>query len=336
MSEEAQMKRVRCGADELDERAPELARAWVESEGSLAGEAEDPGAVARAESLIRWIAAIVEPGSRTSAAVAARLDELSQMIVHELKNPLAQVQVGVDMLGRRAAELDEDERTYLGWIERGAARALEVLEDVRVLGLAEAPLQVERWLPARAVVAGVLARVREEADRAGVECAVEGEVPDCIVDSAQVGLALGNLLSNAVKYADPRKPERWVRLRVERVTGVLEGWRFTVADNGLGIPERLQREVFRSHFRGHPEVAEGTGLGLAITRQVIERRNGQIWFHSMEGAGSTFYFAIPDRAQPGDTPLDEPPDAGPDAPKRTARLDPAPAQSSSSRRSHRR
>jgi signal transduction histidine kinase len=328
MSEEVQMKRVRCGADELGERASELARAWVEGEAGQVGEAGDLEAVARAESLIRWIAEVIEPGPRAAAAVAARLDELSQMIVHEMKNPLAQVQVGVDMLGRRAADLDEEERTYLGWIERGAARALEVLEDVRVLGLADAPLQVERWLPAKAVVEGVLARLREEAERAGVECAVEGEIPDCIVDSAQVGLALGNLLSNAIKYADPRKPERWVRLRMERVTGVLEGWRFSVSDNGLGIPERLQREVFRRHFRGHPEVAEGTGLGLAITRQVIERRNGQIWFHSMEGAGSTFHFAIPDRVEPAE-PLAE---ALSEPPRQTAPRDPAAAQGSSGRR----
>ena len=302
-------------ADESEDRAVELARAWAAAESARRGEVVGEDEADRAQAVIDWLAR--EVGNQSREQMAAQLDELSQMIVHELKNPLAQVQVGVEMLSKEADALRDEERMYLGWIERGVARAIQVLEDVRVLGLAEASQGGPRWVPIATVVEGVLARVREEAERAGVECGVEDELPAASVDGAQVGMALGNLVANAVKYADPAKPERWVRIRVERVSGVMEGWRFSVADNGLGIPARLQRDVFRKHFRGHPDAAEGMGLGLSIARQVIERRDGHIWFHSEERKGSVFHFVIPDRARP-------PPDApeGPEPPVAPSSLEP--------------
>lgn len=281
---------------ELDDRVVGLARAWVAAETARRGEEPGVDEADHARAVIEWM--MREAGTPGREELTERLDELSQMIVHELKNPLAQVQIGVEMLAKRTDALRDEERTYFGWIERGLTRAVQVLEDVRVLGLAEASHMASRWVPIATVVEGILTRVREEAERAGVECGVEGELPDAPVDSAEVGMVLGNLVANAVKYADASKPERWVRVRVERVTGVVEGWRFSVADNGLGIPARLQREVFRRHFRGHPSAAEGMGLGLSIARQVIERREGHIWFHSEERKGSIFNFVVPDRPRP--------------------------------------
>lgn len=283
-------------SDEGESRAAELAREWALKEAERRGREVATEEVARAESVIRWAERKLVSG--LDREVGARVDELSQMIVHELKNPMSQVQVGAEMLSKRREVMGEEERMYLGWIQRGVTRAVQVLEDVRVLGLTEAAHGGSRLAPITAVVDAVMARVGEEAQRAGVECGVEGELPAGEVDGAQVGMALGNLVSNSVKYADPAKAERWVRVKVERVTGVVEGWRFSVADNGLGIPARLQRDVFRRHFRAHPGAADGMGLGLSIARQVVERRNGHIWFHSEERKGTVFHFVIPDQGVP--------------------------------------
>lgn len=287
-------------AGEESGRVAALARAWAEAESTRRAAALSEEERRSAESAIEW--AWRSLSAELDQEIGARVDELSQMIVHELKNPLSQVQVGVEMMARRAELLGDEERMYLGWMLRGVARAVQVLDDVRVLGLSEASQGGARWVPIEAVVKGVLARVREEADHQSVTCRIDGEIPSAQVDGAQVGMALGNLVSNAVKYSDPSKPERWVRVHVERVTGVVEGWRFTVADNGLGIPARMQRDVFRRHFRAHPGAAEGMGLGLSIARQVIERRHGHIWFHSEERKGTVFHFVIPD--QPGRIPPD--------------------------------
>lgn len=289
--------------EEEQSRAVDLVRQWTAAVSGERGSEVTEQEAEQAESVIRWMLSAAEVGA--DREVAARLDELSQMILHELKNPLSQVQIGVEMLAKRAEILGDEERTYLGWMQRGVARAAQVLDDVRVLGLAEATQGGSRWVAIPTVVQGVLGRVREEAERLDVECGVEGELPVAKVDGAQVGMALGNFVANAVKYSDPAKPRRWVRVKVERVTGVVEGWRFSVSDNGLGIPARLQREVFRRHFRGHPGAAEGMGLGLSIARQVIERRNGHIWFHSEERKGTVFHFVIPDQPDPLADPAED-------------------------------
>jgi signal transduction histidine kinase len=119
-------------------------------------------------------------------------------------------------------------------------------------------------------------------------------LPTIDVDTTRVGIALVNLVSNAIKYSDPEKPERWVRVSVERAEPKeAHLWKVTVSDNGLGIPNAFQPQVFERHFRAHPDAAEGTGLGLAITRQVIEQGGGRLWFESEEGKGSAFHFTIP-------------------------------------------
>jgi len=71
-------------------------------------------------------------------------------------------------------------------------------------------------------------------------------------------------------------------------------WRFTVADNGIGIEEEYYDRVFEIFRRLHTRDAyPGTGVGLAIVRRVVERHGGAIRVDSVPGEGSTFSFTLP-------------------------------------------
>jgi len=75
--------------------------------------------------------------------------------------------------------------------------------------------------------------------------------------------------------------------------------RVTVTDNGPGVPESLQRNVFQRFTRGddsRARTAGSTGLGLSITRKFVEMHGGRIWVESEVGKGSRFLFEIPLRA----------------------------------------
>ena len=72
--------------------------------------------------------------------------------------------------------------------------------------------------------------------------------------------------------------------------------RFSVRDEGLGIPAAEQRRIFEKFYRVDPNLSRGiggTGLGLYICRELVRRMDGHIWVESREGEGSTFAFELP-------------------------------------------
>jgi two-component system sensor histidine kinase VicK len=109
-------------------------------------------------------------------------------------------------------------------------------------------------------------------------------------DADKVSQVLSNLLENAVKYS-PDGGE--IELRLEPVGRSL---RFSVRDQGIGIPRPEHERIFEKFYRLDPDLTRGvggTGLGLYICREVIRRMGGRIWVQSREGKGSTFFFDLP-------------------------------------------
>ena len=111
-------------------------------------------------------------------------------------------------------------------------------------------------------------------------------------DPNRLSQVMDNLISNAVKYSPPGSV---VRVQVEHGQ---EGWRFAVSDQGPGISEGEQKKLFQNFSRlsSRPTGGEkSTGLGLAITRRLVEAHGGKIGVISASGAGTTFWFTIPDK-----------------------------------------
>jgi signal transduction histidine kinase len=114
--------------------------------------------------------------------------------------------------------------------------------------------------------------------------------PHVAADAEKLKQVLVNLVDNAVKYS----PEGG-RIQV-RLAPAGNQVRFSVQDEGIGVPSEEQERIFEKFHRLDPNLTRGvsgTGLGLYICRELLQRMGGRIWVESELGAGSTFGFELP-------------------------------------------
>ncbi|MCB0495328.1 MAG: HAMP domain-containing histidine kinase [Cyclobacteriaceae bacterium] len=112
---------------------------------------------------------------------------------------------------------------------------------------------------------------------------------EVLSDPMRLKMVFSNLLSNAIKYSDLDKENSWVKVSsLKNDEHVI----VRIEDNGLGIPEHLQPNIFDMFFRAHAD-SSGSGLGLYISMESIAKLSGNITLQSVEGKGSMFDVAIP-------------------------------------------
>jgi signal transduction histidine kinase len=233
-----------------------------------------------------------------NAELAQRLSAFASAITHELKNPLGAAQAGAQMLREKdiVASADQQE-SFIKLVLRNLVRVHDLIDEIRTMALAAGVEGGERHALLDNILEKVFLEVREDARKKDVALEIEGTIPKACIDAFRSEIVMVNLIGNAIKYSDAGKSARWVRVSAASTASTTNeaAWLVTVRDNGLGIPTAVQANVFRRHFRAHPEVAEGTGLGLAITQEVTTAGGGHIAFDSEEGVGTTFRVIFPDR-----------------------------------------
>jgi signal transduction histidine kinase len=216
--------------------------------------------------------------------------ELVSIVSHELRTPLASVLGFTSLLLTR--DFDEETRhRYLGIIDAQARRLGALIDDfLDARRLEQGRLELGR----DRVELGPLLREQAELFRGQSErhrLTVELPQEPLAVrgDRDRLTQVIGNLLSNAIKYS----PEGGVvELVGEDEDGVV---RVAVRDQGVGIPDDQQSQIFTRFFRGDAAASGigGTGLGLAVSREIVEAHGGRIGFTSAERKGSTFWLELP-------------------------------------------
>jgi signal transduction histidine kinase len=143
----------------------------------------------------------------------------------------------------------------------------------------------------RDVVGEVVQSVQEGSNGHQFVVEVPEEPLPATADRDKLRQVFSILVDNALRYSPDGGT---VRVGVEQKEGSVE---ISVADEGIGIPQADQEQIFRKFYRGADAEARsgpgGTGLGLFIARGLVTAMGGRIWVESREGEGSTFAFALP-------------------------------------------
>lgn len=215
------------------------------------------------------------------------LESFALAASHDLAEPLRAITAFSHRLSTRyAAELDADGQECLRFIGESAERMQALIQALLAYArLHQAELHLEP-IDTERMVRHLLTTLDNDG-RAAVETA---GLPQVVADRAQLGQVFQNLLANALKFVDAEQPQ----IRVSAVRNG-DGWRFDVADNGIGIDPLHAERIFEVFQRLHPrEEFEGTGIGLANVRRIMQRHGGRAWANGAIDEGATFFIALPE------------------------------------------
>jgi two-component system, OmpR family, sensor histidine kinase SenX3 len=212
---------------------------------------------------------------------------------HELKTPVGALALLAETV-EDAADDPEAVRRFAGRMRQEAARLTNLVQDMITLSRIQAAEPVPDPVPVTldGVVAEAIDRCRMKASVRGIEIVASGP-PGLTVagDEDLLITALRNLLENAVAYS----PDK-TRVDVATRWAGPDAAEISVADQGIGIPERDLERIFERFYRVDParsRATGGTGLGLAIVKHVTSAHGGQVTVRSSEGAGSVFTLRLP-------------------------------------------
>jgi signal transduction histidine kinase len=211
------------------------------------------------------------------------IGRLSGSIVHDLRNPLAAIYGGAEMMVDGDLPPQHMKR-LAGNIYRASRRIQELLQDL--LNVSRGKTSETEICRLREVASAACDALAAAADAQGV--AIAQEIPAEIelpLDRSRMERAFTNLIGNALE-AMPDGGEVRLTARVDHDAALVE-----VRDNGPGIAPEIRSKLFQPFVTARKR--NGLGLGLALSRQTVLEHGGDMWVESPPGGGARFLFRLP-------------------------------------------
>ncbi|HAM59809.1 MAG TPA: hypothetical protein DCQ64_32115 [Candidatus Rokubacteria bacterium] len=218
----------------------------------------------------------------------ATVGRLSLKVAHEVRNPIAAIELNAEMLGDIVGEHqgpEMDEAASLLTAIREQVTALDALTE-EYLAFARFPRPQFEEDSVNEMVAAVAEFVRPLATRQGISVRLETDpaVPPMAIDRSLLRQAVLNLVKNGLEALS----QGGVLTATTRCLD--DTVEISVSDTGPSIPLEVGQRLFEQFFTTKPQ---GTGLGLSISRQIVEEHGGRIGWSSVIGAGTTFTISLP-------------------------------------------
>jgi two-component system, OmpR family, sensor histidine kinase SenX3 len=224
-------------------------------------------------------------------------DSFLSAVTHELRTPVASIRLYLETLQSRDVS-EAQRREFYQLMLSDTDRLMGTVDQVLRAAETTQKRRERNWtpvdMPALLRECSELARTRHQLSAEALTEEYHGSMKTPITvlgDPSELRIAVGNVLDNAVKYS--RGP---VRIHVELKTRGQDVL-MRISDEGVGIPPRDLKRIFKRFFRSGwaRTKAKGTGLGLFIVRDILRKHGGGVVAESEgEGKGATFTLRLPE------------------------------------------
>jgi PAS domain S-box-containing protein len=221
-------------------------------------------------------------------------DDLTAMIYHDLRSPLANIISSLEMLSAIIPQTD-DTRAMLTIANNSAARIQRLINSLLDINRLEAGQAIadQRWVDPLELIREAMRDVEPgvAGRRQNLVANLPSSLPQVWIDEDMIRRVLINLLENAIKFTPP---EGRIEIGARADTDWIEVW---ISDNGPGIPASEHERIFDkfTRLRGKDKPG-GLGVGLAFCRLAVNGHGGRIWVESEPQQGATFRFTLPLKA----------------------------------------
>ena len=241
---------------------------------------------------------LIRKVQREQKLVAVKNDFINTL-THELKTPVFSSSLLLKLAEQALSDSQPEQvKMYLERLSAENQQLKTQIEQVLELASLEQPVyQLERQvLPVADWLHGACTAFepKVQAEGGSLQWSFIGPDGFLAADAGHLSNALANLLDNALKYGG-QPPV----IEVEARSGA-KGVTLKVKDNGNGVPEARQADIFQKFVRLHTVVVQGFGLGLSYVQQVARLHDGQAGVHNHSDGGAVFWLQLPD-FEPGET-----------------------------------
>jgi len=265
-------------------------RPWYEDNGSIGGIIILTEIITEKKQTENALQSAKEEASRSSRAKSVFLANMS----HEIRTPLNSILGLSDLLSQTS--LEEEQKNQIQIIQRSGEVLLSLINNVLDLSRIESgsmSLESSRF-SLLDLVSNVVNMFHYQAKEKNLRLHsfVDQKLAKFIGDPGRIVQILINVLGNAVKFTNSGS----VAIFVEpNKTGHKGNVLITIRDTGVGIEDSKQHEIFDNFNQGEDANIRnfgGSGLGLAITKNLVDLMDGEIWFNSQQGKGSSFFISL--------------------------------------------
>jgi two-component system, chemotaxis family, sensor kinase Cph1 len=235
------------------------------------------------------------------------MEQFAYIASHDLKSPLRNISGFSKLLKQRYRDtIDEGGKEYIDFIVHNTQMMTNVIDDLLIYSQIDHEKELAMTNFNR-IVELVQLNLKSTIKNENAIITTD-DLPTLWAHKSGIIRLFQNLVENAIKYRTEAVPKIHISAQFNG-----KDWQFSVTDNGVGLDEAYNDKAFQPFQRINQRDRPGMGMGLAICRKVAKLHGGNIWFsqnlpnigseslarhEATEGRGTTFYFTIPQIAQP--------------------------------------